>query len=78
MLLNGVVVSFKSVCEAELYATFVCAQEMMYAKHAIKSMGMKVELLMILEMVNKGAIDDSNSWSMGGHICYVGTKQVFL
>ena len=63
-----------SVCEAELYAAYAVAQEMLYAKHAVESMGLKVELPMVLEMDNKGAIDHSNSWSVGGHMCHAGVS----
>ena len=51
---------------------------MLYAKHAVELIGLKVELPMVLEMDNKGAVDHSNSWSVGGHMRHVGTKQVFL
>lgn len=67
-----------SVCEAELYAGYAAAQEMLYAKHVVESLGLKVKLPMVLEMDNKGAVDHSNSWSVGGHMRHVGTKQVFL
>ena len=68
----------QSVCEAELYATFSCAQEMLYTKHVVESMGLKVKLPMTLEMDNKGGVDHTNSWSVGGHMRHVRTKQVFL
>jgi hypothetical protein len=41
-------------------------------------MELKAKLPMILEMDNKGGVDHSNSWSVGGHMCHVGTKQMFL
>ena len=87
VFLNGTPVAFKSatqkraatsVCEAELYAAYAVAQEMLYAKHVIESMEMKVQLPMVLEMDNKGTVDHSNSWSVGGHMRHVGTKQAFL
>ena len=62
VFLNGAPVIFKSVtqkraatsvCEAELYAGYAFAQEMLYGKHVVESMGLKVELLMVLEMENK-------------------------
>ena len=68
----------QSVCEAELYAAFSCAQEMLYTKHVVESMGLKVKLPMTLEMDNKGGVDHANSWSVGGHMRHIGTKQVFL
>ena len=87
VLLNGAPVIFKSVtqkraaqsvCEAELYAGFACAQEMLYVKHVIESMELKVKLPMKLEMDNSGAVDHTNSWSARGHRHHVRTKQVFL
>ena len=86
IFLNGAPVIFKcatqkraatSVCEAELYAAYAAMQEMLYAKHVVE-MGLIVELPTVLEMDNKGAVDHSNSWSVGGHMRHVGTKQVFL
>ena len=55
VLLNRAPVSFKSsmqkraaqsVCEAELYAAFICTQEMLYVKHVVESVCLKVELPM--------------------------------
>ena len=55
VLLNGAPVMFKSgtqrivalsVCEAELYAGISCAQDMLYVKHVIESIGLKVKLPM--------------------------------
>jgi hypothetical protein len=46
-----------SVCEAEQTAGVLCAQDMLYVRHIIESMGLKAKLPMILEMDNKGAVD---------------------
>ena len=54
-----------SVCEAELYAAYAAAQEMLYTKHVIESIGLKVKLPMILEMDNKGAVP----LKMGSRFC---------
>ncbi len=51
-----------SSCAAELNAVVLCVQDMMYQKNALESVGLKVELPMILEMDNKGAVDLINSW----------------
>jgi hypothetical protein len=84
--LNGAPVVFKSatqkrvaqsVSEADLYTAFSCAQEMLYTKNVLESMELKAKLPMILEMDNKEGVD-SNSWSVGGHMRHVGTKQMFL
>ena len=67
-----------SVCEAELYAGISCAQDMLYVKHVIELMGLKVKLPMKLEMDNKGAVDLANNWSVGGRTHHIGTKIEFL
>ena len=51
---------------------------MLCVKHVVESIDLKVELPMVLGMDNKGDVDHSNSWSMGGHMRHVGTKQVLL
>jgi hypothetical protein len=53
-------------CEAALNAAVLCVQDMMYQKSMLESIGLKVELPMILEMDNKGAVDLVNSFSVGG------------
>ncbi len=50
----------------------------LYIKHVIESMGIKIELWMKLKIDNFGTNDHTNSWSVGGHLGHVGTKQVFL
>jgi hypothetical protein len=55
-----------SSCGAELNAAVLCAQGMMYQKNTLESIGLKVELPMILEMDNKGAVDLVNSFSVRG------------
>ena len=42
------------------------------------SMGLLVELPMILEVDNQGAVDLANNWSAGGHTCHVDVQQNFL
>ncbi len=51
-----------SSCEAELNATVLCVQDMIHQKNTLESIGLKVELPMILEMDNKGAVDFINSF----------------
>ena len=51
---------------------------MLYTKHLIESLGLKVKSPMVLEMDNKGAVNHTNSWSVGGNMRHVGMKQVFL
>jgi hypothetical protein len=65
-----------SSCKAELNAAVLCVQDMMYQRNTLDSIGLKVELPMILDMYNKRAVDLVNSFSVGG--CtrqYVNIKQ---
>jgi hypothetical protein len=63
---------------AELNAAVLCAQDMMYQKNMLESIGLKVELPMSLEMDNKGAVDFVNSFSVGGCTRNINVKQCFL
>jgi hypothetical protein len=55
-----------SVTEAELMSGTECAQDMLYTMRIVESMGLKVEKPMILEIDNKGAVDLTDNWSVGG------------
>ena len=46
-----------SVTEAELVAATNCVQDMIYTKKVLESVGLQVELPMILHVDNKGAKD---------------------
>jgi hypothetical protein len=67
-----------SVCEAKQTAGVLCAQDMLYVRNVLKSMGLKVKLSMTLEMDNKGAVDLVNNWSIGGCTRHVDVRQRFL
>ena len=67
-----------SVTEAELYAAIMCVQDMLYAMRILNSMGLEVELPMVLEVDNKGAVDICNSWTVGGRTRHVEVKMYFL
>jgi len=41
-------------------------------------MGLQVELPMVLEMDNKGAVDLANNWSVGGRTRHVDVRNYFL
>jgi len=51
---------------------------MLYVYCIILSMKLKVELMMKLEMDNKGAVDLANNWSVGGQTRHVDVKNHFL
>ena len=59
-------------------AALSCAQDMLYAKRIMESLGLKVKLPMILEVDNKGAVDLINNWSIGGRTRHVETRQLLL
>jgi len=44
---------------------------MLYVRHILESMGLKVKLPMIIEMDNMGAVDLANNWSVGGRTRHV-------
>ena len=67
-----------SVTEAELFAAVQCAQDMLFVMRILKSMQLQVELPMILEVDNKGAVDIANNWSVSGRTKHIDTKQYFL
>jgi hypothetical protein len=66
------------VTEAEGAAGVMEAQDMLFVYNILKSLGLKVQLPMVLELDNKGAIDLANSWSVDGHTCHVDVRMYFL
>ena len=64
--------------EAESAAGVMVAQYMLYVYRLILSMGLEVELPMLLEMDNKGAVDLANNWSVGGRTRHVDVRNYFL
>jgi hypothetical protein len=67
-----------SVTEAELFAATSNAQEMLYTKKIIESLGLQVQLPMILEADNKGVVDLVNNYSVGGRTHHVEMRNYFL
>jgi hypothetical protein len=67
-----------SSCRAELNAAVRCVQDMIYGKNLLESVGLKVQLPMVLEIDNKGAVKLINSFSVGGHMRHIDVKQCFL
>jgi hypothetical protein len=55
-----------SSCKAELNAAVLCVQDMMCKRNTLESIGLKVELPLILEMDNQGSVNLVNSISVGG------------
>jgi hypothetical protein len=57
--------------EAELVAATQCAQDMLSNMRILESMGLKVKKPMILEIGNKGAVDLTHNWRVGGRTRHV-------
>jgi len=67
-----------SVTEAELIAATSNAQDMMYVKRLLESVGLKVALPMVLELDNRGTVDLVNNYSVGGCTRHMETRQYYL
>ena len=67
-----------SVMEAESTAGMIIAQDMLSVYQLLLSLELEVELPMILDMDNKGAVDLANNWSVGGHTLHVDVRNFFL
>jgi hypothetical protein len=67
-----------SVTKAELYAAVLCAQDMLFIMRLLFSLGLDVQLPMILEVDNKGAVDFINGLSVSGRTRHIEVKQYFL
>jgi hypothetical protein len=51
--------------EAASAAAIMVAQDMLYVYRLLESIGLSMELLMLLEMDDKGAVDLANNGSVG-------------
>jgi hypothetical protein len=67
-----------SVTKAELFAATNNAQDMLYTKRIIESLGLQMQLPMTLEVDNKGALDLVSNYSVRGRTRHVETRQYFL
>ena len=54
------------------------AQDMLHIYRLLESLELKVELPMVLEMDNSGAVDIANSWSVGSRMRHVDVRNYFL
>jgi hypothetical protein len=64
--------------EAETYAGVTCAQDMIYKKNVLESIGLNVKLPLVLEMDNQGAVYLPNNWNVGGRTRHIDVWLVFL
>ena len=67
-----------SVTEAECVAATECVQDMLYGKRFLESLGLQVELPMVLYMDNKGGVDIFNSWSIAGNTRAISVRFAFI
>ena len=67
-----------STTESELYSAVLTAMDMMFAYYIVVSLGLEVELPMILYVDNMGAVGLANNWSVGGRTRHVDVKQNYL
>jgi hypothetical protein len=67
-----------SVTEAEFVAAVEVVQNMCFARSVISSLGLKVQLPMLIEVNNKGAVDLINSWTAAGRTRHNATRINFL
>ena len=67
-----------SVTEAETIAATECVKDMLFGKELIESMGMTVQLPMIIYIDNRGAVDLFNGWSIAGNTRHIATRLSFV
>ena len=67
-----------SSTEAELLALVQCVQEMMMAKRLLESMALSVQLPMIIECDNKGAVDLVNGYQVGAGTKHIDIRTFFV
>ena len=80
LLLCSVIQKFVtlSVNEAEIAAGVMVAHYMLYLYQSLESIGLHLELPMVVEMDNSGAVGIANSWNFGGCTCHVDLRSYFL
>ena len=64
--------------EAECTSGITTAQDMMYIYHTLTSVGLSVDLSMVIEIDNQGAVHLANNWSVGGRTRHVDIQNYFL
>ena len=64
--------------EAELYVAVSTAQYMLYTLNVLLSLGLFVEVPMVLEVDNMGAVYLANNWSISGCTRHIDVRQYFV
>jgi hypothetical protein len=67
-----------SVTEAEFVTAVEVIQNMLFSFRVLMSMGLKVQLPMVIEVDNKGAVDLANSWTATGRTRHISTRINFV
>lgn len=67
-----------SICQSETHAGVGCVQDMLYVKKVVESVGLEVELPMVLYMDNQAAVDLANGWSVAGRTRHMDTPIWFI
>ena len=67
-----------SLTEAKMVAAVMVAQDMLYVYWLLELVGLNIELAMVLEMNDSGAVDIANSWSVSGKTRHVDVQNYFL
>jgi hypothetical protein len=67
-----------SVTESEFVAAVSAVQDMLYEMRVLESIGLKVQLPMVLEVDNKGVVDLANNWSVGGRTRHISVRVNFI
>ena len=55
-----------SVTESELVVAIDCVQDLLFERRVLESIGLQVQLPMILSVDNRGVVDLVNNWSITG------------
>jgi hypothetical protein len=66
------------VTEAEFVAAVEVVQNMCFARSVISSLGLKVQLPMLIEVYNEGAVDLINSWTATGRTRHIATGVIIV
>jgi Reverse transcriptase (RNA-dependent DNA polymerase) len=67
-----------SVNESETNAIVECAQDLLFEKRLIESLGLTVEVPMIINTDSQSTVDQFNSWSVGGRTRHSEAKMMWL
>jgi Reverse transcriptase (RNA-dependent DNA polymerase). len=67
-----------SICQSEFHSGVSCVQDMLFTRHIVESVGIKVKLPMVLFMDNQAAVDLANGWSIAGRTRHMDTPTWFI